>query len=123
MTKQEIVKFITTNLTEIKETSLIVTTIGMGTILKIYKLIQEGAKPNLYWFLTEIIMSVLVGISVYAVFDQFLNCNLLLTCVVCAWCAQFSTIFHDKLKILLETVFEYSFIWIKNIFINQKNKL
>ncbi len=112
MPKQTILNWFNTNFSELKEISIFIIIMIMGTFLKIVKLINSGAKANFYWFFTEIIMSVFVGLSVYAVFDQFLNCNFLLTCVVCAWCAQFSTVFHEKVKMLLEFVFDGLKDWI-----------
>lgn len=106
MPKQTIIYWLETNIEEVKQILVFITIMLMGTFLKIVNLLRSGAKANLYWFFTEVIMSVFVGLSVYAVFDQFLNCNFLLTCVVCAWCAQFSTVFHEKVKMLLEHIFD-----------------
>lgn len=115
MTKTDIIDWAIANTKIILQSFLFVATGILGTLVKVLKYHNSGNKLTFTYLITEIFMSVLVGLTVYGIFDQFLNCHQLFTCVVCAWCSSFSTIFNDRVKELLEL----SFVFIKKIFTTQ----
>lgn len=112
ITKTEIINWVLANKKSIQETMLFGMILSSGTIVKIVKFKNAGNDITFSFVLTEILMSILVGALVYAIFDQFLEANQLLTCVVCAWCSSFSTIFHARMEKLLIKCFD----WIEQIF-------
>ncbi|WP_395043168.1 hypothetical protein [Flavobacterium sp.] len=116
MTKQQIFDWINSNYKQILDTSLFLSIIIMGAIVKTVKQIQLGSKISWKWFLAEAIVSTFVALLVYVFFDQFLHFNKLFTYVVCAWCGSFSTIFHKKLEELIGVLFDKI-----KLFINQKS--
>ena len=107
MTKTDIILWFIEYKKEIKEATLFITMGTIGTIIKILKFVNTGSKVTISFIITEILMSILVGSTVYGIFDQFLNCSMFITCIVAAWCSSFSTIFHDRLKQLLEMCFDF----------------
>ena len=107
MTNQEIYNWAIANLKLLKETAFFIIIFAFATMIKIIKMTKLGSKVTVSFVFTEIVMSVLVGLSVYALFDQFLNCHELLTYVICAWCSSFSTIFHTRVEKLLNLAFDF----------------
>lgn len=77
-----------------------------GVFTKVYNAISKGKKPRLSWFLAEGIMSFFVAFSVYAVCDQYLNLNKILTYVICAWGGSFSTLIHSEVEDLISSLFD-----------------
>ncbi len=112
MHKEIILNWFNANFEQLKETSIFVITVIMGFFVKILKHKNLGNQLTASYIIAELIMSLLVGFTVYAVFDQFFNCNTFLVCVISAWCSSFSSMFHDKVKELIELSFEF----IKKIF-------
>lgn len=84
----------------------------MGVFMKSHHAKQKGQKLSAYWFISEGIMSFCVALTAYAVFDQWLEFNKLLTYILCAWAGSFSTIFHKKLEEVLESAFDGAKAWI-----------
>lgn len=78
----------------------------MGIFMKFYHAYQKGKKLTCFWFISEAIMSVFVALTVYAIFDQWLHLNQLLTYIICAWAGSFSTVFHKKAEELLSAAFD-----------------
>ena len=85
-----------------------------GIFTKIYLAIQKGKKPTLSWFLAEAIVSLFVAVSVYAVCDQFLNLNKMITYVICAWGGSFSTLIHREVEEIIDLLFDSLKIIIKS---------
>lgn len=85
-----------------------------GVVVKIHFALKKGKRPSFKWFLAEAIISFFVAFSVYAVFDQFLQCNTIFTYVVCAWGGSMSTMLHDKVEELISEMFTIIKILIKS---------
>lgn len=75
--------------------------------------VRKGTKFTIGWFFGELIMSFFVAITVYAIFDQFLQVDKLFSYTMCAWCGTFSTAFHEKVKDFMESIFDVLKMWIK----------
>jgi hypothetical protein len=113
MAKTEITEWLLHNSKQLKELFLFIFVVTMGTITKMIVAIRKGSKFTFAWLLSELIMSFFVAISVYAVFDQFFAVNKLFSYTMCAWSGSFSSTVHEKVKDLLESIFDYIKIWIK----------
>lgn len=87
-----------------------------GVIMKIHFALKKGKKPCFKWFLAEAVVSFFVAFSVYAVFDQFLQCNKMFTYVACAWGGSMSTMLHDKVEDFLTESFVIAKIILKSKF-------
>lgn len=113
MAKEQITDWIFDNFKTIKEIFYFIIVVTMGAFTKIINEIKKGAKPSFSWFLSEGIISFFVAVSVYAVFDQFLHVNKLFSYITCAWGGSFSNLFTDRIKDLINSIFDYVKIWIK----------
>lgn len=116
MAKEQIIDWVSENFKTIKEIFYFIIVVTMGAFTKIIDEIKKGAKPSFAWFVSEGIISFFVAISVYAVFDQFLQVNKLFSYVMCAWGGSFSNLFTDRMKDLITSLFDYVKIWIKTKF-------
>ncbi|WP_281238161.1 hypothetical protein [Flavobacterium praedii] len=88
-----------------------------GLVVKIHFALKKGKAPSFKWFLAEAVVSFFVAFSVYAVFDQFLQCNKPFTYIACAWGGSMSTMLHDKVEDLISEIFFILKILIKSKFI------
>jgi hypothetical protein len=113
MAKIETTDWLVQNAKEIKEIVLFTVVVTFGSITKMITAIRNGTKFTMAWLVSELIMSFFVAITVYAIFDQFLQVNKLFSFMMCAWSGTFSNIFQDKGKELLTSIFDYIKIWIK----------
>lgn len=113
MAKFEITEWLLTNSKQVKEVLLFIIVVTMGTITKMIAAIRKGTKFTFSWLISELIMSFFVAITVYAVFDQFLEVNKLFSFMMCAWSGTFSSTFQEKGKDLITAIFDYIKIWIK----------
>ncbi len=83
---------------------------GLG--IKIWKSIQDNTKLSLKWFISETFMSTVVALTGYFFFDKYLHFDKILVYIICAWLGSMSTIFHKKVEMLLEKLFEAIGSWI-----------
>lgn len=113
MAKRETTEWIINNSKELKEIILFIAVVTMGTITKMISAMKKGAKFTILWLTSELVMSFFVALTVYAIFDQFLQVNKFFSFMVCAWSGTFSNIFQEKGKELLVSIFDYIKIWIK----------
>ncbi|PKB18386.1 hypothetical protein [Flavobacterium sp. 5] len=113
MAKTEITEWLVNNSKQVKEIALFIFVVTMGTITKMIEAVRKGTKFTIAWLISELIMSFFVALTVYAVFDQFLQVNKLFSFMMCAWSGTFSSTFQEKGKDLVVSVFEYIKIWIK----------
>lgn len=113
MAKAEIAEWLLTNSKQLKEVFLFIIVVTMGTITKMITAIRKGTKFTISWLVSELIMSFFVAITVYAVFDQFLEVNKLFSFMMCAWSGTFSSTFQEKGKDLVISIFDSLKIWIK----------
>jgi hypothetical protein len=113
MTQQELAGWFLHNSKQLKELFLFIFVVTMGTITKMIVAIRKGTKFTFAWLISELIMSFFVAVTVYAIFDQFFAVNKLFSYTMCAWSGTFSTTFHEKVKDLLVSIFDYLKIWIK----------
>lgn len=113
MAKFETTEWLMTNSKQIKEILLFIIVVTMGTITKMIAAIKKGTKFTFTWLISELIISFFVAITVYAVFDQFLEVNKLFSFTMCAWSGHFSSTFQEKGKELVASIFDYLKIWIK----------
>lgn len=113
MAKEELTNWIMSNGKQLKEILLFVTVVTMGAVTKMIVAIRKGTKFTISWLVSELLMSFFVAITVYAVFDQFLAVNKLFSFMMCAWSGTFSSAFHEKVKDLLSSIFDYIKVWIK----------
>jgi hypothetical protein len=88
-----------------------------GVVVKIHFALKKGKSPSFKWFLAEAVVSFFIAFSVYAIFDQFLQCNKMLTYVACAWGGSMSSMIHDKVEDLFSEIFFIFKILIKSKFI------
>ena len=109
----EITDWIYENFKTIKEIFYFIIVVTMGAFTKIINEIKKGTKPTFSWFISEGIISFFVAITVYAVFDQFLQVNKLFSYVMCAWGGSFSNLFTEKFKDLITSFFDYLKVWLK----------
>lgn len=109
--KQKLTIWFLENQTLIEDLVTFSLVVIMGVFSKIYREIQKGKSPNWKWFIAEAILSFFVAISVWAVFDQFLEMNKIFTYVICAWAGSLSTIFHNKAEMLVGKLFDSIALW------------
>ena len=103
----------------IEDVVLMICTVLFGTYLKYKRLSNNGAKFTLNWFLAEGVMSFIVAVSVYAVFDQYFHFHKLFVYVVCAWCGSLSTMFQEKIQDFITIILD----GIKKALQNKSDKL
>jgi diacylglycerol kinase family enzyme len=113
MAKEQITEWLLTNSKQVKEVLLFIFIVTMGAIAKMINAVRKGTKFTFSWLISELIMSFFVAITVYAVFDQFLEVNKFFSFTMCAWSGTFSTTFQEKGKELVTAIFDYLKIWIK----------
>jgi hypothetical protein len=113
MAKEQTINWLIENSKQLKELFLFIFVVTMGTITKMIVAIRKGTKFTFVWLISELIMSFFVAITVYAVFDQFFAVNKLFSYTMCAWSGTFSTTFHEKVKDLIVSIFDFVKIWIK----------
>lgn len=89
---------------------ILVVMAGIG--IKIWKSIQDNTKLSLKWFISESFMSTVVALTGYFFFDKLLHLDKVLVYVICAWLGSMSTIFHKKVEMLVEKLFEALGSWI-----------
>lgn len=104
--KKELIAYWHENYNAIEDVILMLCTVLFGTYLKYKRLQNHGAKFTIHWFLAEGVMSFVVAVSVYSVFDQYFHFHKLFVYVVCAWCGSLSTIFQQKIQELIEAGFD-----------------
>ena len=113
MAKEEITSWLVHNSKQVKEFFLFVIVVTMGAIVKMITAIRKGSQFTIAWLFSELIMSFFVALTVYAVFDQFLQVNKLFSFMMCAWSGTFSSLFQEKGKDLFTSIFDYIKIWFK----------
>lgn len=113
MAKSELIEWFFENLKQIKEIFYFIIVVTMGAITKMITAIRKGVKFTLTWLISELIMSFFVALTVYALFDQFLQVNKLFSFMMCAWSGSFSSTFQERARDLLSSLFDYLKIWLK----------
>lgn len=116
MAKEQIIhitEWLCANIKHIKELFIFGFVVTLGTMAKVVVAMRKGTVFTAGWFFSELVMSFFVAITVYAVFDQFLEVDPLFSYTMCAWCGTFSTAFHDKLRDFMESIFDFLKSWVK----------
>lgn len=80
--------------------------ISAGIFHKIYEAVKNGKKLSFKWILAEAIISLFVAVTVWAICDQFLHLNKILTYVICAWAGKSSAVFSEKTEDLIGSFFD-----------------
>lgn len=97
---------------EFKDYAFFVAFVSVGIFHKIYEAMKKGKKFSLKWILAEAMISLFVAVSVWAVCDQFLHLNKILTYIICAWAGKSSAIFSEKTEELIEAIFDIVKSWL-----------
>mgnify|MGYP001407832514 CR=1 len=78
----------------------------MGSVYKMLKQKEHGAKITAARFLVEAFMSFFIAFIVYAFIDQFFHFNRMLTFAICSFSGSVSSTFHAKLEEFLIALFD-----------------
>lgn len=114
--KQVINDFVLSNWQQLKETFSISLIILVSLMIKVSKGIQEKIQFTFKWLFSEFVMSTVVAITCYLLFDKWLHLDKFLVYIICSWAGALSAEFYTKMKELLGHGFE----WIKS-FLKPKN--
>lgn len=116
--KHKITQWFIENHEMVQDITTFLGVVFLGFFTKIYKEMNRGKKFKWTWVIAELIITIFVAVSVWAIFDQFLHMSKMFTYVICAWAGSFSTVFHKK----TEEFIEYSFLVLKKL-ISKKSGL
>jgi len=116
MPKTTIADWLIRNLADITDYFNFSLSVLLGQLVKIYEYTNTGKRISVRKFFFELATTFFIAITVYAIFDQFLNMNKLFTYMTCAWAGSISSTIRTETKELAVFVFQGIKLYLNNKF-------